>query len=89
MTNEDTTADVPISNWTLATGTKPGARGVYSPRPGARLGMYSLKTGRRRSCATRAGRRNEQHGDSNRVMQIEDAMKARCLVVAMVLFPAT
>jgi hypothetical protein len=31
MTNEDTTADVPISNWTLATGTKPGAREVYSP----------------------------------------------------------
>ena len=31
MTNEDTTADVPISNWTLATGTKPGARYVYSP----------------------------------------------------------
>ena len=31
MTNEDTTADVPISDWTLATGTKPGARDVYSP----------------------------------------------------------
>jgi hypothetical protein len=31
MTNEDTTADVPISNWTLATGTKPGARDLYSP----------------------------------------------------------
>jgi hypothetical protein len=31
MTNEDVTADVPISNWTLATGTKPGARDVYSP----------------------------------------------------------
>jgi hypothetical protein len=31
MTNEDNTADVPISNWTLATGTKPGARYVYSP----------------------------------------------------------
>jgi hypothetical protein len=32
MTNEDnTTTDVPISNWTLATGTKPGARYVYSP----------------------------------------------------------
>ncbi len=31
MTNEDTTADVPISSWTLATGTKPGARDVYSP----------------------------------------------------------
>jgi hypothetical protein len=31
MTNEDTTADVPISNWTLATGTKPGARDVYAP----------------------------------------------------------
>jgi hypothetical protein len=32
MTNEDTTADVRISNWTLATGTKPGARDVYSPQ---------------------------------------------------------
>ena len=31
MTNEDNTADVRISNWTLATGTKPGAREVYSP----------------------------------------------------------
>ena len=30
MTNEDNTTDVPISNWTLATGTKPGARDVYS-----------------------------------------------------------
>jgi hypothetical protein len=31
MTNEETTADVPVSNWTLATGTKPSAREVYSP----------------------------------------------------------
>ena len=31
MTNEDNTADVRVSNWTLATGTKPGAREVYSP----------------------------------------------------------
>ena len=31
MTNENTTADVRISNWTLATGTKPGMRHVYSP----------------------------------------------------------
>jgi hypothetical protein len=31
MTNEDVTTDVPISNWSLATGTKPGARDVYSP----------------------------------------------------------
>ena len=31
MTNKENTADVPISNWTLATGTKPGAREVYSP----------------------------------------------------------
>jgi hypothetical protein len=36
MTNEDnTTTDVPISNWTLATGTKPGARYVYSPPVGS------------------------------------------------------
>jgi len=34
MTNEDTTASVRVSNWTLATGTKPGARDVYSaPTP--------------------------------------------------------
>ena len=26
MTNENNTADVRVSNWTLATGTKPGAR---------------------------------------------------------------
>jgi hypothetical protein len=31
MTHEDTTAEVRISNWTLATGTKPGARDVYWP----------------------------------------------------------
>ena len=32
MNNEDNnTADVRISNWTLATGTKPGTREVYSP----------------------------------------------------------
>ena len=31
MTNEDNAADVRISNWTLATGTKPGARDVYAP----------------------------------------------------------
>jgi hypothetical protein len=31
MTNEDNAAAVRISNWTLATGTKPGARYVYSP----------------------------------------------------------
>jgi hypothetical protein len=31
MTNEDNTNHVPISDWTLATGTKPGARYVYWP----------------------------------------------------------
>ena len=31
MTNEENAADVRISNWTLATGTMPGARYVYSP----------------------------------------------------------
>ena len=32
MTNEDDTADpTRISNWTLATGTKPGARYVHWP----------------------------------------------------------
>jgi hypothetical protein len=32
MTNDHNTADATrVSNWTLATGTKPGARDVYSP----------------------------------------------------------
>jgi hypothetical protein len=31
MSDENISGDVPISNWTLATGTKPGARDVYSP----------------------------------------------------------
>ena len=31
MTSENNTTDVPISNWTLATGTKPGARDGDSP----------------------------------------------------------
>jgi hypothetical protein len=31
MTNEHNMTEVPISNWTLATGTKPGARYVYWP----------------------------------------------------------
>jgi hypothetical protein len=31
MSDENNTGNVPISNWTLATGTKPGAREVYSP----------------------------------------------------------
>jgi hypothetical protein len=31
MTNEKNTAGVQISDWTLATGTKPGAREVCSP----------------------------------------------------------
>ena len=29
MTNEQNITDVPVSNWTLATRTKPGARDVY------------------------------------------------------------
>ena len=29
MTNDGTTEDVPTSNWTLATGTKPGARDAF------------------------------------------------------------
>ena len=33
MTHEDNAAGVRISNWTLATNTKPGARYVYSPTP--------------------------------------------------------
>jgi hypothetical protein len=31
MANEDNDTDAPISDWTLATGTKPGARYVYWP----------------------------------------------------------
>jgi hypothetical protein len=31
MTNEDYIDETRVSNWTLATGTKPGAREVYSP----------------------------------------------------------
>ena len=53
MTNEDNTADVRVSNWTLATGTTPGARDVYSPTTRA-LGMESPRPSRPRSCATRA-----------------------------------
>ena len=30
MTNEENAADVRVSNWTLATGTKPGAREVFA-----------------------------------------------------------
>ena len=29
MTNANHTSDVPVSNWTLATGTKPGERAVF------------------------------------------------------------
>jgi hypothetical protein len=32
MNYEDNTADERTSNWTLATGTKPGERRVHSPR---------------------------------------------------------
>jgi signal transduction histidine kinase len=39
MTNEDNTVDGPISNWTLATGTKRGARDVYSPPPSISRGV--------------------------------------------------
>ena len=42
MTNEDNTADARISNWTLATGSKPGAREV------------SLATQSKHRCACRA-----------------------------------
>ena len=38
MTNENNAADVRVSNWTLATGTKPGAREVYSPTPMVKRG---------------------------------------------------
>ena len=31
MAHEQDTTDVRVSNWTLATGTKPGAREVCSP----------------------------------------------------------
>ncbi len=38
MANEQNTADVRISNWTLATGTKPGAREVCSPAARSAIG---------------------------------------------------
>lgn len=31
MTSKDNASDAPVSNWTLATGTKPGERHVYAP----------------------------------------------------------
>jgi hypothetical protein len=31
MTSKDNRSDVPVSNWTLATGTKPFERHVYPP----------------------------------------------------------
>jgi hypothetical protein len=31
MTSKDNESDVPVSNWTLATGTKPFERHVYPP----------------------------------------------------------
>ena len=41
MTNEDDTADsTRVSNWTLATGTKPGVRQVYSPTPTVKRGPF-------------------------------------------------
>ena len=57
MTNEDNAATVPISNWTLATATKPGARYVTRQLPETLLGIQSRKPSCRRSCATRASRR--------------------------------
>ena len=33
MTSESDTSDVRISNWTSATGTRPGERHVYPTRP--------------------------------------------------------
>ncbi|HJZ72580.1 MAG TPA: hypothetical protein VKE51_12635 [Vicinamibacterales bacterium] len=33
MTPEDNPSAVRVSNWTLATGTRPGARDVYPARP--------------------------------------------------------
>jgi|RhiMetdeSRZDD1v2_1073273.scaffolds.fasta_scaffold2500981_2 hypothetical protein len=33
MISKDDPSDVPVSNWTLATGTKPGERHVYAPVP--------------------------------------------------------
>ena len=38
MAHEQDTADVRISNWTLATGTKPGAREVCSPATRSAIG---------------------------------------------------
>jgi hypothetical protein len=49
MTNEDNNADpTRVSDWTLATGTKPGARELYSPTATAKRGPWpALKEGTR------------------------------------------
>jgi hypothetical protein len=70
MTNEDTLGSVRVSNGTLATGTKPGARDVYSGTYTNRRCACRAKRRQRRSCATRPGQRDEWHGDSSRVMQM-------------------
>ena len=45
MTNEDNTADATrVSNWTLATGTKPGTREVYSPTTPVVMGLVGPKS---------------------------------------------
>ena len=63
MTNEDNTTDVPISNWTLATGTKPGARYVYSPPTRSTARHVEPKPSRRSSRAARAGDVKDWLGD--------------------------
>ena len=80
MTNEDNTTDVPFSNWTLATGTKPGVR-------------YVVLADYQKDCpvccagneVVAGAVRREHDAESSRVMQMEDSMNARCLAVAMVL----
>jgi hypothetical protein len=58
MTNEDNITNVPISNWTLATGTTPGARYVYSPdaKSIARHVGREAKSPHERSDGSRAAR---------------------------------
>jgi hypothetical protein len=58
MTTGDTTADTEQdSNWTRATGTKPGAREVYSPPP----------------CSTAASVRPDARSSESRATQPVDA----------------
>ena len=52
MTNAENTADVLISNWSLATGTRPGAREVVNGLDGRRLTPGVHQSGAGAACGT-------------------------------------